>query len=300
MNENATPKVILVTGASTGFGRDTAETLARAGHHVFAALRDVNGRNRAHADELNALSATEQLKLSVVELDVTTDESVDAAIAAVLQDAGRLDVLVNNAGIASAGISESFSAAQFSALLEVNVVGLHRVTRAALPALRATRSGLVVNIGSILGRITFPFFSLYGASKFAVEALSDGYRYELSSAGVDVALIQPSAYPTPLYASAQQPQDASRAAAYGPVSEMPAAMLSHFAAVFGGADAPNPHDVARAVAAVVAAPQGKRASRTVVGQSFGSDAVNHATAPLQAIAIQALGLAGLDQGAARG
>lgn len=298
MNPHAHSKVILVTGASTGFGRDTAETLARAGHQVFAAMRDVNGRNRAHADELNALAVTGQLSLSVVELDVTNDASVEQAIAAVVHSAGRLDVLVNNAGLASAGISESFTAAQFAALLDVNVVGLHRVTRAALPALRANRAGLIVNIGSILGRVTFPFFTLYGASKFAVEALSDGYRYELSKAGVDVTLIQPSAYPTPLYASAQQPQDPARATGYGAVADIPGGMLSHFAMVFSGAEAPNPHDVATAVAATVAAPQGQRVRRTVVGQAFGSAEVNDATAPLQAGAIKALGLGELDPAAA--
>ena len=294
MTNRTDSKVILVTGASTGFGRDSAETLARAGHRVFASMRDINGKNRVHADALSSLATTDKLDLSVIELDVTDGASVDRAIAKVLETAGRLDVLVNNAGGAAAGISETFTAEQFSALLNVNVVGLHRVTRAALPALRAHRSGLVVNVGSILGRVTFPFFALYGASKFAVEALSDGYRYELSQAGVDVALVQPSAYPTQMYASALQPQDGARAAGYGAVAEIPGAMMAHFGAIFSSAGAPKPHDVATAIAALVDSPQGGRAARTVVGSPFGADAVNQSTAPVQAEIVKGLGLVHLD------
>ena len=294
MKTHIDPKVVLVTGASTGFGRDTAETLARAGHRVFASMRDINGKNRVHADALWSLAAANDWRLSVVELDVTDNDSVDRAMAHVVETAGRLDVLVNNAGIASAGISEAFTAEQFTALLAVNVVGLHRVTRAALPALRTHRAGLVVNVGSILGRVTFPFFSLYGASKFAVEALSDGYRYELSQAGVDVALVQPSAYPTPMYASVQQPQDLTRADGYGAVADIPGAMFAHFNSVFSADGAPNPHDVAMAVVALVESPQGRRAMRTVVGSPFGADAVNQSAAPVQAEVVRGLGVAHLD------
>ena len=294
MKTRTDSKVVLVTGASTGFGRDTAETLAHAGHRVFASIRDINGKNRVHADALWSLVAAKELNLSVVDLDVTDNDSVNCAIAHILETAGRLDVLVNNAGIASAGISEAFTAEQFAALLDVNVVGLHRVTRAALPALRMHRTGLVVNIGSVLGRVTFPFFALYSASKFAVEALSDGYRYELSQAGVDVALVQPSAYPTQMYASAQPPQDLSRAAGYGVVADIPATMFAHFNSVFAAENAPNPHDVAMAVVALVDAPQGRRAARTVAGSPFGADAINRSTAPVQAEIVKGLGLAHLD------
>ena len=277
-------KIILITGASTGFGRDTAEALARAGYHVFAAMRDIAGRNRGHADALRSQ------KIGVVELDVTDDASVDRAIASTLAEAGRIDVLVNNAGIASAGVSEAFTADQAKVLFNTNVVGVLRTTRAVLPAMRAAGDGLIVNIGSVLGRVTFPFFGIYGASKFAVEALTDSFRYELSQLGVDVALVQPSAYPTNMYASIQQPADAARAAAYGATGEIPGKMFATFTAMFTAADAPNPHDVAAAIAALVALPKGARPARTVVGQPFRSDAVNTATAPLQQGVVEALGL----------
>ncbi len=278
------PKTILITGASTGFGRDTAETLARAGHTVFASMRDPYARNREHAERLR------KQRIEVVELDVSSDDSVDRAAKEVLARAGRIDVLINNADIASAGITEAFTPDQAKIVFNTNVVGLLRTIRAVLPAMRRQGDGLIINIGSILGRVTFPFFGIYGASKFAVEALTDSLRYEVSQLGIDVALVQPSAYPTPMYASAQQPADTDRAAAYGTVGEIPGAMFKHFMATFQAADAPNPHDVAEAIAKLVAQPKGSRPARTVVGAAFGSDTVNEQTAPVQAHVVEALGL----------
>jgi NAD(P)-dependent dehydrogenase (short-subunit alcohol dehydrogenase family) len=279
-----TAKTVLITGTSTGFGRDTAETLGRAGHTVYASMRDITSRNRAHAEAVRARG------LKVVELDVTDDASVESAIDAVLAEAGCLDVLINNAGIASAGVSEAFTPDQVRALFEVNVFGLQRVLRAVLPAFRRQNDGLVVNVGSILGRVTFPFFGLYGASKYAVEALTDSYRYELSQLGVDVVLVQPSAYPTNMYARLQQPADAKRGGDYGAIGEIPGKMFETFMAVFQGKNAPNPHDVAEAIAKLVAQPKGSRPARTVVGQPFGADVVNQKIAPVQTQVVEGLGL----------
>ena len=280
-------KTILVTGASSGFGRDTAETLARAGHRVFASMRDTSGRNRDAAAALHAAG------VGVVELDVTDDASVNAAVAAVLAEAGTIDVLVNNAGIAAAGVTEAFSAEQARALFDTNVVGILRTVRAVLPGMRAAGAGLVINIGSVLGRVTFPFFGLYGASKFAVEALTDTLRYEVSQLGVDVVLVQPSAYPTNMYASILQPADAATAASYGEIGAIPGKMFETFTAMFSAENAPNPHDVAAAVADLVAASRGSRPARTVVGQAFGADTLNAATAPVQHGVVDALGLGAL-------
>jgi NAD(P)-dependent dehydrogenase (short-subunit alcohol dehydrogenase family) len=161
--------------------------------------------------------------------------------------------------------------------------------------MRRQGDGLIINIGSILGRVTFPFFGIYGASKFAVEALTDSLRYEVSQLGIEVALVQPSAYPTPMYASVQQPADTDRAAAYKSVGEIPGTMFKHFMATFQAADAPNPHDVAEAIAKLVGLPKGSRPARTVVGAAFGSDTVNEQTAPVQARVVEALGLSHLDK-----
>src|SRR6202043_2753045 len=235
-------KTILITGASTGFGRDTAETLTREGYSVFASFRDIANRNEPHAEALRRAG------INVVELDVTNNNSVEGAVSNVLSRAGRIDVLINNAGIASAGVSEAFTPEQIRDLFEVNVFGVQRVLRAVLPTLRKQRDGLVINIGSILGRVTFPFFGLYGASKYAVEALTDSYRYELSQLGVDVVLIQPSAYPTNMYGSAQQPTDKVRAEAYGEIGTIPGKMFATFMEIFHSKNAPNPHDVPDAIA----------------------------------------------------
>ena len=277
-------KTILITGASTGFGRDTAETLARAGHKVFASMRDPEAKNRTHAEALRGQN------IEVVELDVTDSQSVDRAVAAVIAKAGRIDVLINNAGVAAAGVSEAFTPEQATALFDVNVIGLHRVTRAVLPDLRRHNDGLIINIGSILGRVTFPFFGFYGASKFAVEALTDSLRYEVSQLGIDVVLVQPSAYPTQMYASASQPDDATRVAEYGDIGTIPGALFEHINRMFLAEGAPNPHDVAEAIANLVAATRGTRPVRTVVGNSFGADTLNDATAPVQAGLVEALGL----------
>jgi NAD(P)-dependent dehydrogenase (short-subunit alcohol dehydrogenase family) len=280
-------KIILITGASSGFGRDTAETLARAGHRVLATMRDPQAKNRDHARTLQAQG------IEVVELDVSSDASVERAAENVLRNAGRIDVLINNAGVASAGITEAFTPDQAKVIFNTNVVGLLRTSRAVLPAMRRQRDGLIINIGSILGRVTFPFFGIYGASKFAVEALTDSLRYEVSQLGIEVTLVQPSAYPTPMYSNIQQPADLERAGAYGEVGEIPGALFKHFVTLFQSTGAPNPHDVAEAITKLVSQPKGTRPARTVVGSAFGSDTVNAQTAPVQAHVIEALGLAHL-------
>ena len=277
-------KTILITGASSGFGRDTAETLAKAGHQVYASMRNISDRHSVVANELKNLG------IKVVELDVTDDASVDRAVAAVLKDAGKIDVLINNAGMASAGVSEAFTADQAKVLFNTNVVGVLRTTRAVLPAMRAAKDGLIINVGSVLGRVTFPFFGIYGASKFAVEALTDSFRLELSQLGVDVVLVQPSAYPTNMYSAIQQPADTAIAASYGEVAAIPGKMFETFMGMFAADNAPNPHDVPVAIANLIAQAKGSRAARTVVGQSFGTDALNAATSPVQQGVVEALGL----------
>lgn len=276
-------KTILITGARSGFGRDTAQTLAQAGHQVFASMRDV----APHAEALHAKG------IHVVELDVTDDISVERGVTFVLEQAGRLDVLVNNAGIGSAGVSEAFTTEQVRALFDVNVLGIQRTLRAVLPAFRRQGEALVVNIGSILGRVTFPFFGLYGASKFALEALTDSYRYELSQLGVEVVLVQPSNYPTNIFANAQRPGDVARGLDYGEIGGIPGKMVETLMDLFESENAPNPHDVAEAIARIVERPNGTRPPRLIVGQAFDADAMNGQALSIQAELMEALGLAQL-------
>jgi NADP-dependent 3-hydroxy acid dehydrogenase YdfG len=238
-------KTILIIGASSGFGRDTAETLHRAGHIVYASLRDAQGKNRAAAEALR------ELGINTVELDVRDDASVDAGVKNVLAQGGKIDVLVNNAGIASAGVTEAFTTEEAKAIFDTNVIGLLRVTRAVLPSMRHQHDGLIINIGSVLGRVTFPFLGIYGASKFAVEALTDSLRYELSQLGIEVVEVQPSAYPTNFLSSMQTPAGTEVTKSYREVGEIPDAIVKTLRSTLEGKDAPNPHDVGIAVAKLV-------------------------------------------------
>jgi NADP-dependent 3-hydroxy acid dehydrogenase YdfG len=282
-------KRILITGASSGFGRDTAETLHRAGHTVYASLRDAQGKNRTAAQALR------ELGIKTVELDVRDDASVEAGVKNVLAEAGEIDVLVNNAGIASAGVTEAFTAEPAKAIFDTNVIGLLRVTRAVLPSMRHQHDGLIINIGSVLGRVTFPFLGIYGASKFAVEALTDSLRYEVSQLGVEMVEVQPSAYPTNFLTSMQTPAGTEVTKSYGEVGEIPDAMVKTLMSTLEGKDAPNPHDVAEAVAKLVAQAKGSRPARTVVGAAFGTDKANEDVAPVPAKVVEALGLSYLEK-----
>jgi NADP-dependent 3-hydroxy acid dehydrogenase YdfG len=281
-------KRILITGTSSGFGRDTAETLRRAGHTVYASMRGVQGKNREAAEALRKLG------IKTVELDVSDDASVEAGVTNVLVEAGKIDVLVNNAGIMSAGVTEAFTTEQAKAIFDTNVIGLLRVTRAVLPSMRQQHGGLIINIGSILGRVTFPFVGIYGASKFAVEALTDSLRYEVSQLGVEVVEVQPTGYPT-FFTNIQTPARSEVTDSYGEVGHIPDAMVTSLTATFEGKDAPNPHDVAEAIVKLVDQAKGSRAVRTVVGAPFGSDKANEDVAPVQAKVVEALGLSHLER-----
>jgi DNA-binding HxlR family transcriptional regulator len=213
----------------------------------------------------------------------------------VLAEAGTIDVLVNNAGIASVGVREAFTTDQAKVIFDTKVIGLLRVTRAVLPSMRQERDGLIINMGSILGRVTFHFLGIYGASKFAVEALTDSLRYEVSQLGVEVVAVQPSGYPTNFFASIQTPAGTEVTESDGEVGQIPDAMFKTFMSRFEGEDAPNPHDVAEAVATLVGQSKGSRAARTVVGEAFGADKANEDIAPVQAQAVEALGLGHLER-----
>jgi len=280
------PKTVLITGSSSGFGNDTAKTLAAAGHRVFATMRDLHHRHREVAKDLQSKG------IETIELDVTDDASVDAAfrILADVTGGDGLDVLINNAGIAARGLTESFTLEQLRQLFDVNVFGIQRMMRASLPQMRKAKSGLVINIGSVLGRLTIPFVGLFGASKFAVEALTDSYRYELSQFGIDVLLIQPGPFPTKLYAGLLPPADGRRVGDYGEVAAFPGIVSKVLEHVFTGANAPNPHDVAEAIAKLIDTPAGRRPHRVVVGLAFGADTANSAIEPLQSQIVSGFGL----------
>jgi NADP-dependent 3-hydroxy acid dehydrogenase YdfG len=280
-------KTVLITGASSGFGEDTALTLAATGHRVFATMRAINGKHSNKAKQLRSKG------IEVIEMDVQNDASVQAAFESLFQKTGgKLDVIINNAGQMVQGISEAITVEQTRDMFDVNVLGIQRVMRTALPRLRKNRSGLIINVGSILGRVTIPFLGLYGATKFAVDAVTESYRYELSQLGVDVVLLQPSAYPTGLYGHVNA-SDNGREKEYGSVANASSAFVEFIRGMFSGDKAPNPHDVANAIANIIATPNGKRPERVVVGAPFGADAANAALQPIQNQLIDSLGMGNL-------
>ena len=258
------PKRVLITGTSTGFGRDTAERLARRGDHVFATMRDPSGRNAPHRDALERLASQAGLRLRVLDLDVTDQVSVDNAIGAALEEAGGLDVVINNAGIAALGVTEAFTPEQFEQIFAVNVHGVVRVNRAVLPAMRRQRDGLLVHLSSGAGRVTIPAVAAYCASKYALEAIADAYRYELLPFGVDSILVEPGVYRTGIHDRWIRPEDARRMAEYGSVADFAHRVEGVFQAIVGAPDAPGSGEVVDALVALIDMPPTQRPFRTVV------------------------------------
>lgn len=283
---------ILVTGASSGFGKLTSLSLARRGHRVFATMRDPGGKNRAAADELRRLAETEGKALHVLDLDVTSEASVEAAVATALAQAGRLDAVVNNAGQGLGGICETVTPAQLLAVLDTNVVGIQRVNRAVLPSMRANRAGLLVHVSSELGRILFPFIGLYAATKFAVEALAESYRYELKPTGVESTIVQPGAFPTEFGANMPVGADQARAAGYGPLENGLQQFGETLQQMFAVPNPPDPQEVADAIVDLIEAPAGKRPPRVVVDR-FNAQAatmLNDAHASVQRLLLGGMGM----------
>jgi NADP-dependent 3-hydroxy acid dehydrogenase YdfG len=282
---------VLITGTSTGFGNLTALALASRGHRVFATMRDPGGKNRGHAERLGAVKGIE-----VLALDVTSEPSVDAAVASALRSAGHLDAVVNNAGLATIGLAETITPAQLLRLFDTNVVGVQRVDRAVLPAMRARKSGLLVHVSSGLGRIVIPIVALYGSTKFALEAMSDAYRYELKGCGVDVTVVQPGAYPgTELGSVDPDGADQARAKGYGALEGALDGFHKRTLAMRSNPNAPNPQDVADAIVKLIETPAGQRPARVPVDAMKGPlvPRLNEAHAEAQRELLQGMGMGSL-------
>lgn len=254
-------KSILVTGSSSGFGRLGVEYYARQGAKVFATMRNVP---RDEADELRDLASSDGLDLSVIEIDVTSDEQVEAGVAeALTANDGKLDVLVNNAGISVGGPIEVQDMAATELIFDTNVYGCHRMARAALPSMRANGGGQIFNISSQLGRLIIPGFGMYSATKFALEAMSEQMAYELVPHGVDVTIIQPGGYPTKIWSNNNNNS--------GPLKDRTSEdLLAAYPALTAGmgqrtgGGSTDPMDVPRAIAEIIAMPKGTRPLRKAV------------------------------------
>jgi NAD(P)-dependent dehydrogenase (short-subunit alcohol dehydrogenase family) len=284
------PRTVLITGASTGFGNLTARTLLERGHHVFATMRDPRGRNAEHAAGLEAFAAEKDARLTVLELDVTDQASVDRAVAAALEETGRIDVLVNNAGQAYLGPFEASSDRQLREQFDVNFFGAANTARAVMPAMRAQGGGLIVNVSSGLGRFVLPGMGVYCASKYALEAMSEALRYEGAPFGIDSVSVEPGAFETELVGRFVNSDRTDTAAAYGPLGDasgMMRASLDEYFATGGG----KPADVSDAIAGLIDQDPAVRPSRVVVGGDVGFiDELNQATHEPVRAGMEAFGM----------
>ncbi len=277
-------KTAVVTGASSGFGRLTVQTLLAHDYRAFATLRDSTGRNAEAAAALREAGA------DVVDLDVTSDASVDRAAAEIADAVGAIDVLVNNAGNAYFGYTEAYTPAAVAKQFETNVFGPLRVDRAFLPAMRERKSGLVVYVSSVVGRMIVPFGGVYTASKWALEALAETKSYELRPFGIDVAIVEPGAYGTDIFSKLVEPDDAKRASGYAELESARQQLTNALGEMSLSADA---QEVADAIVAIAEQPAGTRALRTVVGGGEYVETINRESAVQQRAILEAYGLQAL-------
>lgn len=251
-------KKILITGASGAFGFLATQSLIAAGHTVVGTMRSTKGKNEKVAHDILALGG------HIVELDVTDEASVNTGVAKAIDLFGGLDVIINNAGIGSTGIQEMFTIEDMQRVFDVNVFGVQRVMRAVLPHFRSQGTGLVMHISSCIGRITSPFYGVYSASKYALEALAEGYRTELSGFGIESCIIEPGGMPTNFLDSMLRPSDQERAAGYGDMAQVPEASLAGFQQALQANPMQRPQHIADAMVNLIAMPFGEKPFRTVV------------------------------------
>lgn len=249
---------ILVTGANGGFGTLIVAKLLEAGHTVTGSMRDPHGRNAATTEALTALGA------KIVDIDVTDDGSVIQGVETAVAQSGQIDVLINNAGVGAHGLLENFTDGDFQQVFDINVFGVQRMTRAVLPAMRARKSGLIVNVSTLLARLALPFFGPYNAAKWALEALSETYRVELSEFGIDVAIIEPGGFPTAFFNNQITPSSHDRVESYGEFAQAPRIAQERFSGFLQSNPQQDPQLVADAIVKVVDQKPGSRRLRTEV------------------------------------
>lgn len=277
--------VALITGSSSGFGYESAKTLARNGFHVIASMRNVGSDNATAAQNLLDIAQNESLLIDVVEIDIDSDASVGAGMADAMSRTDRIDVLFNNAGISIPGpIELSMEVMQRS--FETNVFGQYRMLRAVAPGMRENRSGLIIQMSSGLGRFVIPTSGIYCATKFAQEALFESAAYELHPFGVEVAIVQPSDYATDIKANSRKYfdeimaglniDDQARAAAYADHLDITRRELRD-------TETPPVQEVADVVLELATTPAGQRPLRQVSMPPELAGGVNELNANLEGV-----------------
>jgi NAD(P)-dependent dehydrogenase (short-subunit alcohol dehydrogenase family) len=287
-------KIIVITGASSGFGALTARALAKAGHCVYASMRDTAGRNAAQVEAAAKFAKENNVDLRTVELNVASQDSANAAVDTIFREQNQLDVVIHNAGHMVFGPSEAFTPEQLAQLYDVNVLSTQRVNRAALPQLRKQRQGLVIWVSSSSAAGGTPaYLGPYFAAKAAMDALAVVYARELTRWGIETSIIVPGAFTTGTnhFANAGTPADKARADEYesGPYKHFPEDIMKGFSSIV-----PPDADVkavADAITKVVDTPFGKRPFRVHVDPTQdGAEVVNMVADRLRAEFLRRIGL----------
>lgn len=276
----AESRSIFITGCSSGFGNGAARALAGRGHTVFATMRGVDGKNAEAAGSLRGAANEEGWDLHVLELDVTDEGQVEAAVGQALETAGRLDVLVNNAGVGSFGVQEAYPVDQVRGLFDINVFGVLRLNRAVLPHMRERGRGHLIYLSSGLGRFVFPFVGPYAATKFAVEALAEVGHYELRREGIDTTIVQPGAFGTDFSANMIPPEEPEVGESYREAPRMMEEMGALFARRGEEGEFGDPQEVVDALVRLAESEPGDRPLRVPV-QADAAAAVNQVSAEVQ-------------------
>lgn len=284
-------KKVLITGCSSGFGLDAAKSLAKQGHHVYATMRAPDGRNAEKAADLRAFAQSEGVSISVHDLDVTSDASVERAVA----EMDGVDVLINNAGYGYGGPVETFEGDEILAQLDLNIVGTARMANAVLPFMREQGDGLIIQVSSTAGRGAFPGFGVYHASKWGLEGMSEAMRYELAPLGIDVTIVEPGPFATNFFDNMKQGSRQDVMAEYDHVGEFIGGFGDTVRGLFESGEAQtDPAVVIDLFSRLIDAPKGERPVRTIAGLDFGFQALNDATEPVRRAALEEMGISEWD------
>jgi NAD(P)-dependent dehydrogenase (short-subunit alcohol dehydrogenase family) len=285
-------KKIIVTGSASGFGLLTVQALAKKGHTVYATMRNVTTKNAAAAQILLNWAEENNADVRIVELDITSDASVQTAVTHIAKDAGQIDVLINNAGLMIWGLSETLSTSQVEQVFQVNVFGSDRMNKAVLPYMHQQNSGLLIHLSSGLSRLHLPYMGAYSAAKAAIDILAETLQYELRETGIDSVVVQPGAYPTTDLFNKLIPADNPAAAqSYGAFgSKIEQGIVYLFTPT---PESPDPIEVAQLIADLAEQPKGERKAWSAIGLEGGQatiEGINTTTEQLSLYVQGALGI----------
>lgn len=268
---------ILISGSGSGMGLLTAKTLIEMGHHVYAGVRDFEGRSKARARDLMDFTEGKRGNMTLVDLDIKSEDSCKKAAGKMQQEFGRIDVVIHNAAHLFSGLSEAFTPEQLKDSFDTNTVGSHRLNRAVLPYLRAQENGYLIYIGSGVSAIINPFFTPYIVGKQAQDALAEATAYELRPFGIETTILMPGLFMegTAHFATAVAPEDQETLKGYERLQSYTDRYEQGLRKLYRpGLDVPV-QGVADEVARLIALPHGGRPLRTTVDYSdYGAEAVN--------------------------